>query len=62
MNSETSTPRVAPSWAISAISTSVSIITPEPWETLRTGTPRASASSSTARITAGPSTDGISIL
>ena len=40
---------------------SVSIITPEPCETRRTGTPRSAASSSTARITTGPSTEGISI-
>ena len=53
--------RDEPSCASSSSSTSVSIITPEPCETRRTGTPRASASSSTARITAGPSTDGISI-
>ena len=39
----------------------VSIMTPDPCETRRTGTPRASASASTARITTGPSTEGISM-
>src|SRR5215471_11861849 len=56
----TSTPCSAPSRAISAISASVSIITPLPCETRRRGTSREAASSSTARITSGPSTDGIS--
>ena len=59
--SETSTPASAPSAAISRISSSVSIITPLPCETRRTGTERRSASSSTASSTRGPSTEGISM-
>ena len=56
----TSMERSAPSAAISATSASLSIITPEPWDTRRRGTPRASASSSTARRATGPSVLGIS--
>jgi hypothetical protein len=60
-NRLTSTPASAPSSTSSRISSSVSIITPLPWEIRRTGTRRRSASSSTALKTSGPSTLGISI-
>jgi len=61
MNSDTSMPLSAPIRAISASSSAASSIAPLPWDTRFTVMPSAEACSTTARITPGPSTLGISM-